>query len=90
MDPETTATNTVTNLTTITNTIVTTDQSGLSNHRVSSRKFILASFFSLISAISLFVGKIDGTMWLEAMGLILGLYGASSVSDKKLNPTQQP
>ena len=84
-----TSTNTTTTVTVVPDD-VSSDNVKLSNHRISSRKFMLAAFFSVISAAALFFGKIDGGMWLEAMGIILGLYGASSVSDKKLNPTQQP
>jgi len=54
-----------------------------------SRKFISASFVQVVSAVALFVGKVDAGTWVAVSTLALSIYGATSVADKKLNPTQQ-
>lgn len=48
-----------------------------------SRKFILASAALLISAVGLFNGDLDGGTWVAALALILGLYAAANVMEKK-------
>jgi hypothetical protein len=51
-----------------------------------SRKFLLVSFVQVTGAIGLFLGKIDGGTYVALSTLSLSVYGASSITDKKLNP----
>ena len=48
-----------------------------------SRKFGLAAFASGCSAVALFMGIISGGEWVAAQTIILGLYGAANVWEKK-------
>lgn len=49
-----------------------------------NRKFILACFTS-VSAVGLcYLGKITGGDWVGVQALVLGLFGAANVIDKKL------
>lgn len=47
-----------------------------------SRKFILATIFTITTVIALFIGKISGGEFIGAMATILGLYGASNIGDE--------
>ena len=48
-----------------------------------SRKFGLAAFSLLFSALGLGLGWIDGGTWVAAMALVLGLYSAANVTEGK-------
>lgn len=48
-----------------------------------SRKFILAMISLGCSAVGLFMGLIDGNAWFLSIGVILGLYGAANVVEKR-------
>ena len=48
-----------------------------------TRKFILAAFASLTSVVLAFTGHLTGSEWVAAQSLILGLFGAANVADKK-------
>ena len=50
-----------------------------------SRKFLFAAFFSGVGTLALFFGKIDGSQWVTLVGVVLALYGAADVTDKRLN-----
>lgn len=47
-----------------------------------SRKFGLATFSLIFSAVGLGQGWIDGGTWVAAMALVLGLYGAGNIAGK--------
>lgn len=49
----------------------------------SSRKFLLSVIAMGVSATSLFMDIIDGGTWVAALSLILGLYGAANVVEKR-------
>ena len=49
-----------------------------------TRKFILACFGSGATFILAYLAKVSGAEWVSAQALILGLYGAANVMDKKL------
>lgn len=53
--------------------------------RYRSRKFSLAAFSLAFSALSLGMGWLEGGTWVAAMALVLGLYGAANVAEKKNN-----
>lgn len=57
--------------------------------RYRSRKFILAAFASIISSIALFSIDFSGTTWVSAQSIILGLYGASNVGNKRMTKNDQ-
>ncbi len=48
-----------------------------------SRKFLLALIAMLVSAAALLAGIMDGNAWFLSIGVILGLYGAANVTEKK-------
>ena len=48
-----------------------------------SRKFILAAVAMAVSSIAVLMETIDGNAWFLSIGVILGLYGASNVMEKK-------
>lgn len=48
------------------------------------RKFLLACVAMLASVIGLFSGALDGGMWVAAITVILGLYGAANVAQRKV------
>lgn len=48
-----------------------------------SRKFFLACFSLITSAVGLFWGILDGGTWVAALSLVLGLYGAANVMEKR-------
>lgn len=48
-----------------------------------SRKFILACIGLGISAVGLFYGLLDGGTWVAALSLVLGLYSAANVMEKR-------
>ena len=48
-----------------------------------SRKFLLAVFAMAVSAYALIGGIIDGNAWFMSIGAVLGLYGGTSVWEKK-------
>ena len=48
-----------------------------------TRKFILAGFASVVSVVLAFTGHLSGSEWVAAQSLILGLFGAANVADKK-------
>lgn len=49
-----------------------------------NRKFILACFASVSSVGLCYIGKLTGGEWVAVQSLILGLFGAANVVDKKL------
>ena len=51
--------------------------------RFRSRKFFLAAVSLACSAVGLFMGMIDGNAWFLSIGVILGLYGAANVAEKR-------
>lgn len=56
----------------------------MSDDGYKSRKFLLASFASIIASIALFTIDFSGTTWVTAQSIILGLYGAANVGEKKV------
>jgi hypothetical protein len=58
--------------------------------RASSRKFIHATFIQLTAAIFVWFGKMDASGYITISTLALGIYGASSIVDKRFNPDHQP
>ena len=50
----------------------------------SDRKYFLAIFFSVVSTLGLFFGKITGGEFVTLAGVILGLYGAANVATKSI------
>lgn len=48
------------------------------------RKYSLAAFTLVVSAVALFLGFIDGGTWVAAASLALALYGAANVTEKRL------
>ncbi len=54
-----------------------------------SRKFLLTSFVIVIGSIGFLTRKMDASTYVSLSTLILGVYGSSSIADKKLNPGQQ-
>ncbi len=55
-----------------------------------SRKFLLTLFVQVVGAYGFIIGRMDGGTYVALSTLVLSVYGATSVTDKKLNPTQQP
>lgn len=53
-----------------------------------SRKFLLTVFIQLVGAYGFIIGRMDGGTYVALSTLVLSVYGAASVSDKKLNPGQ--
>jgi len=51
---------------------------------INSSKFILAMVMLLISAFGFLNGQMDGGTWVAAMTVILGIYGAANVAQKKV------
>jgi hypothetical protein len=51
---------------------------------MTDRKFRQSSFVLIVGAIALFVGKMDAATFLSLTTLVLGIYGAANVTDKKL------
>ena len=49
-----------------------------------SRKFILALLIVAISAIALFTGFLDGSLWVAAVTVVCGIYGAANVIQTKI------
>lgn len=47
------------------------------------RKFGLAAFAMAVSAIALLAGIIDGNAWYLSIAIILGMYGAANITEKK-------
>ena len=47
-----------------------------------SRKFFLASLFSLASVAGLFFGQLAGSEFIAMAGVVLALYGAANVTEK--------
>ena len=57
-------------------------------NKYKSRKFLFALLFSVTSILGLFMDKIGGGEFIAAITVILGLYGAADVAEKKvLNDT---
>lgn len=48
------------------------------------RKFALAAFASMSAAVLCWHGSISGAHWVTAQSVILGLYKAANVVDKRL------
>ena len=48
-----------------------------------SRKFILACIAMAFSCLGLMTDRLDGNAWFLAIGVILGLYGAANVAEKR-------
>ena len=55
----------------------------MTGERMRSRKFFLAVVSLGCSAAGLFMGLLDGNAWFLSIGVILGLYGAANVAEKK-------
>lgn len=51
-----------------------------------SRKFLLTLFIQIIGAYGFIKGRMDGGTYVALSTLVLSVYGATSVTDKKLNP----
>lgn len=49
----------------------------------SSRKFILALLALVWSAVGLALDWLDGGTWVAALSLVLGLYAAANVAEKR-------
>lgn len=49
-----------------------------------SRKFILAVFAIVVSAVSLYADKIGSGEWIASITIVLGLYGAANVAQRKV------
>ena len=47
------------------------------------RKYTLAWFFSITTTLALFFGVLDGGAYVASLGLILGLYNAANVVQKR-------
>lgn len=56
----------------------------MNDEKYRSRKFLLAVFFAVTGTLALFVGKIDGAVWVSMVGLVLGLYGAANVAYERV------
>lgn len=57
---------------------------------IGSRKFLLTMFIQVIGALGFLKGRMDGGTYVALSTLVLGVYGASSVADKKLNAGSAP
>lgn len=55
------------------------------NDKYTSRKFLIAVFFSLASTVGLYFGHITDSNYVVIVGLVLGLYGGSNVMAKGKN-----
>ena len=55
----------------------------MTDQKYRSRKFGLAVFAMLASTVGLFMGHLDGNAWYLSIGVILGLYSAANVMEKK-------
>jgi hypothetical protein len=53
--------------------------------RISSRHFIQAFFVQITGAAALFLKIIDGGTYVALSSLALSIYGAASITDKRLN-----
>ena len=53
--------------------------------KYSSRKFLLASFFSASGFILALMDKMDGSTYVTMATLILGVYGAANVMSERSN-----
>jgi hypothetical protein len=53
-----------------------------------SRKFFITLFVQAVGAVGFMRGRMDGGTYVALSSLVLSIYGASSVADKKLNPGQ--
>jgi len=53
------------------------------DNRYRSRKFLFAAFFSAMGTIGLFTSHLSGGEWIGLAGVVLGLYGAANVWEKK-------
>lgn len=49
-----------------------------------SRKLALAVYFSVIGTIALFTDKVSGDQFVFLAGVVLGMYGAANVMEKRL------
>jgi len=47
------------------------------------RKFILAAFATLVATIGLFTGTLEGSEWITAQTIVLGLYSTANVTQKR-------
>ena len=54
------------------------------DEKYKSRKFLLALLASIVSSIALFTIDFSGATWVSARSIILGLYGAANVTNKKV------
>lgn len=57
----------------------------LFNNIMLQRKFALAMLFSISTIVGLFTGFLGGGEFIAAMGLILGLYGAANIAQRKVD-----
>lgn len=48
------------------------------------RKFVLAAFGSLSAGVLCWYGHVSGGEWVTAQSIILGLYKAANIIDKRL------
>lgn len=51
-----------------------------------SRKFLLTCFFAVTGSLALMLGKIGGGEYVALATLVLGVYGAANVADKRSRP----
>lgn len=51
---------------------------------INSTKFVIAMLMLGISAYGFISGLMDGGTWVAAMTVILGIYGAANVAQKKV------
>ena len=51
---------------------------------INSTKFVIAMMMLAISAYGFITGLMDGGTWVAAMTVILGIYGAANVAQKKV------
>ncbi len=56
----------------------------MTNAIMTQRKFTLACLAMATSIVGLFTGHLDGGTWVAAQSLILGLYAAANVAQRKV------
>ncbi len=56
----------------------------MTDSKFRSRRFQLACYALGMSSIMVFTGHLTGELWLGAIGLVLGLYGATRVGSKAM------
>ena len=56
----------------------------MTDSRYKSRKFIAAVVVIVLASVFLATGRLDGTEWITAVNISLGLYVGSNVAQKKI------